>query len=172
MSRKKENKKKIATAKILEKDLEELKKKAAERDEFYNKWMKVHAEYENTRKRMEKEQVNHIRFANENLVSELFPIVDNFDMVFSAMEKAEDKTAVMDGVKLAQKEFHKILENNGVKKIETKGKQFDPNLHEAVLVIETEECPDGTILEEIRAGYTLNNRLLRSAQVKVAKNNK
>lgn len=160
---------KIQTVKIAKEELEKLKQKAGERDEFQNKWLKVHAEFENTRKRIEKEKTDHMRFANEDIISQLFPIMDNFDMAFAAMEKAKDKTAVMDGIKLVQKEFHRILEDNGVEKIETKKKQFNPNLHEAVLVIETEKHPDGEILEEMRTGYTLNGRLLRPAQVSVAK---
>ncbi len=170
MSRKKEAGKKPAVVEVGAKELEELKQKAGERDEYYNKWLKVHAEYENTRKRMEKEKRDHIKFANEDIISQLFPIVDNFDMAIAAMEKAEDKAAIMDGIMLVQKEFHRVLEDRGVKKIETEGKQFDPHVHEAVLVVETSEHPDGIVLEELRAGYTLNERLLRPAQVKVARN--
>ncbi|MFQ5951909.1 MAG: nucleotide exchange factor GrpE [Candidatus Omnitrophota bacterium] len=155
---------------VPKKDYEELKKKAEERDEYYNKWLKVHAEYDNTRKRMEKEKLNHFKFANEDLISQLFPIVDNFDMALAAMEKAKDKEAVMVGIKLVQKEFHRILDENGVEKIKTVGEHFDPHVHEAVSTVETEEHPDGIILEEVRAGYLLNKRLLRPAQVRVAKN--
>jgi molecular chaperone GrpE len=161
------SKKKIS---LPEKDYEALKKKAEERDEYYNKWLKVHAEYENTRKRIEKEKHEHFKFANEDLISRLFPIVDNFDMAFAAMERAKDKEAVMSGIKLVQKEFHRILDENGVEKIKTEGEQFNPHIHEAVSVVETGEHPDGMILEEIRAGYMLNERLLRAAQVRVAKN--
>jgi molecular chaperone GrpE len=152
-------------------EIEELRKKAAERDEYYAKWLNVHAEYENTKKRLEKEKYEHIRFANEAIISRLFPIMDNFDMAFAAMEKAEDKGAMLEGIKLVQKEFHRVLEDSGVKKIETTGKQFDPNLHEAVMAVETDEVPDGQIVEEVRSGYTFNDRLLRAAQVRVAKNN-
>lgn len=155
---------------ISEKEYNQLKEKADQRDELHNKWLKVHADYENTRKRLEKEKRDHVAFANEDIISQLFPIVDNFDMAFAAMENAEDKAAVMDGISLVQKEFHRILEDNGVKRIETEGKLFDPNFHEAVLVVETPDHPDGSIIEEVRAGYTLNDRLLRPAQVKVAKN--
>ena len=151
-------------------DLEELRKKARERDEYHDKWLKVHAEYENTRKRLEREKYNHIKFANEGIIARLFPIVDNFDMAFASMEKAEDKDAVMEGIRLVQKEFHRILDENGVEKIKTEGEAFDPNLHEAVCVENTDKVEDGFILSEMRPGYTLNGRLLRPAQVKVAKN--
>ena len=153
-------------------EFEELKAKADERDDYYNRWMKVHADYENTRKRMEKEKINYVKFANEMLISDFFPIVDNFDMALMAMDTAKDKAAVMDGIKLVQNEFHKVLEDNGVKKIKTEGEQFDPHIHEAVLAVETDEHPDGMVVEEVRAGYKLNDRLLRPAQVKVAKGSK
>ena len=155
---------------VTEEELKELKKKAEERDLYYDKWLKVHAEYENTRKRIEKEKTDHIKFANENIISQLFQVTDNFDRALMVMDTAEDKTAVMDGIRMVQKEFHRILEENGVEKIEAVGKKFDPNFEEAVLAVETAEYPDGTVIEEVRAGYTLNGRLLRPAQVKVAKN--
>ena len=159
--------KKEKVVEISSDELDELKKEAGE---YKDKWLKVHAEYENTRKRLEKEKHDHIKFANEDIISKLFPIMDNFDMAFAAMEKAEDKEAVMEGIKLVQKEFHRILEENGVERIETVGKEFDPNLHEAVQAVDTEDVPDGEIVEEVRSGYLLNGRLLRPAQVKVAKN--
>lgn len=151
-------------------ELEDLKARAAERDEFECRWVKVHADYENTRKRLEKEKSDYMRFANEGLVAQLFPIVDNFDMALVAMDNARDKEAVMDGIKLVQKAFHRILDDNGVSKIESRGKKFDPNLHEAVVMEDTTCMPDNTVIEEIRPGYLLNNRLLRPAQVKVARN--
>ena len=109
MKRAKKPEQKPVKMEINKKELEELKKKADERDEYYDKWMKVHAEYENTRKRIEKEKINHIKFANEDIIAQLFPIVDNFDMAFAAMENAKDKDAVMDGIRMVQKEFHRIL---------------------------------------------------------------
>ena len=170
MENKDQTKKKKVMVKISDDELKGLTQKAAERDEYHNKWLNVHAEYENTRRRMEKEKFDYRKFANEDIIAQLFPIVDNFDMALLAMDTAKDKEAIMDGIKLVQKEFHKVLEERGVEKIETKGKEFDPNFHEAVCAEPTTEYPDGMILEEIRTGYTLNGRLLRPAQVKVAKN--
>jgi len=170
MENKDQTKKKKVMVKLSDDELKGLTQKAAERDEYHNKWLNVHAEYENTRRRMEKEKFDYRKFANEDIIAQLFPIVDNFDMALLAMDTAKDKEAIMDGIKLVQKEFHKVLEERGVEKIETKGKEFDPNFHEAVCAEPTTEYPDGMILEEIRTGYTLNGRLLRPAQVKVAKN--
>ncbi len=151
------------------KEEKELRQKAAERDDYQQKWMQVHAEYENTRKRLEKEKSNHIRFANEDLISQLISLVDNFDMAIGAMKNAEDKEAVMDGICMVSKEFHRILEGNGVEKIKTVGEEFDPNVHEAVFMEETDKYPEGAVVGEVRGGYMLNERLLRPAQVKIAK---
>ncbi|MDD3089144.1 MAG: nucleotide exchange factor GrpE [Candidatus Omnitrophica bacterium] len=151
-------------------EVEELRRKAGERDQLEAKWLKVHADYENTKRRLEKEKIDHIRFANEDIISALFPIVDNFDMALSAMETAKDKAAVMDGIRLVQKEFHRVLEDNGVERVRTVGEEFDPNVHEAVMVRQSPESPDGTVLEEVRPGYIFRDRLLRAAQVIVAKN--
>lgn len=150
-------------------EYEELKKKVLERDDYHNKWKSVLAEYENTRRRMERERINHIRFANEEIIARLFPIVDNFDMALDAIENAENKEALMDGIKIAQREFHKILDENGIERIKTDGAQFDPNFHEAISVVETKDMPENTVVSEIRPGYLLNGRLLRPAQVKVSK---
>lgn len=165
----KKTEKKTDKVEISASEYEELKKASLERDEYHDKWLKVHAEYENTRKRMEKEKFNHMQFANENIITQLFSIVDNFDMALASMNTAKDKAAVMDGIVLVQKEFHRILEDNGVKRIKTDKEQFDPNVHEAILGVETDEYADGEIIAEVRAGYKLNDRLLRPSQVKVAK---
>ena len=88
---------------ISKKEFEELQKKADERDEFNEKWLQVHADYENTRKRLEKQKSDYIKFANEEIIAQLFPIMDNFDMAFAAMEKAEDKEAMMEGIRIMEK---------------------------------------------------------------------
>ncbi|MDD4956521.1 MAG: nucleotide exchange factor GrpE [Candidatus Omnitrophica bacterium] len=151
-------------------EMETLRKKAEERDSFHDKWLKVHAEYENTRRRLEKDKNDQVKFANEMIISQLVPIMDNFDLAFNAMESAPEKSSVMEGIKIIQKEFHRVLEDNGVRKIDTHGQQFDPNLHEAVAMVDSVDIKDNTIVEEVRAGYMLNGRLLRPAQVKVARN--
>ena len=111
-----------------------------------------------------------MKFANENLISQLFSIVDNFDMAFSSIKETEENKSIIEGIKLVQKEFHRILKDNGVEIIETEGKMFDPNIHEAVIAVENTEVVDGMIIEQMRTGYLLNGRLLRPAQVKIAKN--
>jgi molecular chaperone GrpE len=100
---------------------------------------------------------------------EFFPIMDSFDSAVSSIETSNDKEAFLKGLKMLQKEFHRILEVNGLKKLKSVGEKFNPHFHEAEAEIHTDKFPEGIIVEEIRGGYTLNERLLRPALVKVSK---
>ena len=143
--------------------------KEAEIDEYKDKWLRALAEYENLKKRAEKEKVETIKFSNQFLIIELFPIMDSFDSAMSSIETSNDKESFLKGLKMLQSEFHRILEVNGLKKLKTTGEKFDPNVHEAQEEIYTDKFSEGIIVEEIRSGYTLSDRLLRPALVKVSK---
>jgi len=137
--------------------------------DYKDKWLRALAEYENLKKRAEKEKSETIKFSTQFLIIELFPIMDSFDSAIKTIEKSNDKESFLKGIKLLQGEFHRVLDVNGLKKIKTVGEKFDPNLHEAEEEISTDKFPEGVIVEEIRSGYTLNDRLLRPALVKVSK---
>jgi len=143
-------------------------KESAETD-YKDKWLRALAEYDNLKKRSERERTETIKFSNQFLIAELFPIMDSFDSAISSVVSSNDKEAFLKGLKLLQGEFHRILEVNGLKKIKTVGEKFDPNFHQAEEEVETDKFPAGVIAEEIRSGYTLNDRLLRPAVVKVSK---
>lgn len=150
----------------------EKKTKAAvqpEINEYKDKWLRALAEYENLKKRAEKEKLETIKFSNQFLIMELFPIMDSFDSAINSSEGSNDKESFLKGLTMLQKEFHRVLEVNGLRKFKTVGEKFDPNFHEAEEEIYTDKFPAGVIAEEIRSGYTLNNRLLRPALVKVSK---
>lgn len=138
-------------------------------EDFKDKYLRVQAELDNTRKRSIKEKEEYVRFANEDILSDILYVVDNFDRALQHMSSAEKVESILEGVKMIQKQFHLLLEQKGVIKIEAAGKKFDPALHEAVERVETEEDKDGVIIEEVQAGYLLNGRLLRPAVVKVGK---
>ena len=120
----------------------------------------------------EQEKEEYVRFSNQLLIAELFPIMDSFDTAINSVENSNDKESFLKGLKMLQGEFHRILETNGLKKIKTVGEKFDPNLHEASGEVESDKFPEGIIVEEVRSGYTLNDRLLRPAVVKVSKGGK
>ena len=146
-----------------------VKKEETEVVDYKDRWMRALAEYENLKKRVQKEKEETIKFSNQFLIIELFPIMDSFDNAIGAIEKSNDKESFLTGIKMLQNEFHRILEVNGLKKVKTVGEKFDPNIHQAEEEVLTDKFTVGVIAEEIRSGYTLNDRLLRPALVKVSK---
>ncbi|MDD4202315.1 MAG: nucleotide exchange factor GrpE [Candidatus Omnitrophica bacterium] len=152
-------------------EIEQLKKKAQERDFYYDKYVRTLAEHDNTRKRLEKDTENFIRFANEKIIGELFPILDSFDSAIENLQKTDADQKTKQGMELLQKKFHKVLEDNGLSVMNCKGEKFDPIKHEAVMKVESNEVEDGHVLEVLRTGYMLNDRVLRPAMVQVADNN-
>lgn len=150
----------------------ESKKPEAENIDYRDKYLRALAEYDNLKKRVEKEKQDTIKFSNQFLIIELFPIMDSFDSAINTVESTNNKESFLKGLKMLQKEFHRILEVNGLKRIKTVGEKFDPNIHQAEEEIRTDKFPEGTVAEEIRSGYLLNDRLLRPALVKVSKGKK
>lgn len=145
------------------------KGKKSEAADYKDKWLRALAEYENLKKRVEREKTETIKFSNQFLIIELFPIMDSFDSAINSIEKSNDKESFLKGLKMLQGEFHRILEVNGLKRVKGIGEKFDPGIHEAEEEVYTDKFQAGVITEEIRSGYTLNGRLLRPALVKVSK---
>ena len=148
--------------------LDELRRKAEERDAIFEKLQHTTADFVNYQKRMRKEREALRQFAVQEFVVALVPCLDNFDHAIAAAESSPDQ-GFLEGVKLVEQEFVRVLENFGVERMQTKGAKFDPNLHEAVMQEENDAVPHETILGELRAGYTLNGRVVRAAQVKVSR---
>jgi molecular chaperone GrpE len=148
----------------LEKQLEQVRK---EKDELYDRLLRKHADFDNLRKRMEKEKREFQQYALTDIMGELIFILDNFERAFS---HAGDSTNVeyQKGVELIYRQLKDLLEKRGLRAIETRGKKFDPNFHEAVAREERNDLEEGTILEELQRGYFYQNRLLRPAMVKVS----
>lgn len=150
-------------------EYEKLKEAAKSVEEFQDKYLRAHAELDNARKRLIKEKEEYIKFANEDILSDILYVVDNFDRAIAHMNGTKDVESVLDGINMILKQFHMLLERNGVKKIESVGEKFDPQLHEAIDYVETSDEKAGIVVEEIQSGYMLNDRLLRPAVVKVGK---
>ncbi|MFH1380912.1 MAG: nucleotide exchange factor GrpE [Candidatus Omnitrophota bacterium] len=155
--------------KPLQKDTSKKEKKPIEEIDYKDKWLRSLAEYDNLRKRFEREKQDTIKFSNQLLIMELFPIMDSFDSAIKSAGISNDKESFLKGLKMLQAEFHRVLENSGLKKIKSLGEKFNPHLHEAHEEVFSDKFPEGIIVEEIRGGYTLNDGLLRPALVKVSK---
>ncbi|MGH7197904.1 MAG: nucleotide exchange factor GrpE [Candidatus Omnitrophota bacterium] len=143
----------------------EAEKKAAE---YWDQILRLRADFENTKKRLEREKQDAIKFANERLLIEVLPIMDNLDRAMASLAEGHNPEKVKEGLGIAQRELHDVLEEHGVQVVKSVGELFDPKFHEAVAVTDDKDLKDGTIVEEIQRGYLLNGRLIRPSRVKIA----
>jgi molecular chaperone GrpE len=150
----------------LRKKLEDKQKEA---EELYDRLLRKQAELENYRKRMQKEKAELIKFATEGLISDLLPVMDDFERAIEASNSTQDPQAMREGIKLIFNQLQAVLSKAGLEGVNAVGEQFDPTKHEAVRLVESSEHKDSIVLEELRKGYTLNNRILRPSMVAVAK---
>ena len=127
------------------------------------------ADLENLRKQTQRQIEEALDRRSRYLLMSLLPIVEELDLAIEAAENNAN-AGVLKGVEMVKRKMEKILESEGMTPIEAAGKAFDPHLHEAVLEVETKDHPDGTVIEELRKGYTYKNRVLRASMVKVARN--
>lgn len=137
----------------------------AERDEVRELLLRRQAEFENFRKRTEKERSEYFQFAGMEMVREMLPVLDDFDR---ALKVEGGSPEYVKGIEMIYTRMYEALKKLGLEPIETAGKKFDPNLHEAVERVETKDAEDGTILGEHRRGYNFKGKLLRPPMVKVA----
>jgi len=147
-----------------------LKEEADKAKEYWDRLLRLQADFENTRKRLEREKNDFIKFANEDIVLELLSILDDLERTVElAQSKHQDLAAFLKGVEMILAHLYEMLKEQGVKPIEANGKIFDPNYHEALMQVEAKDVPEHTVVEELQKGYLLNDRLIRTAKVKVAK---
>ena len=154
---------------IPKKEYEALKAKHDERDSYYDKYVRAHAEFENAKRRMEKDKVDFLRYANESFVVDLLPIIDSLDISEKHIKEAKDFKAVQEGVDMIQQQIQRFMKDLGVEKIKSVGEKFDPHVHEAVETEESNDKEDGLVVDELKPGYRLNGKLLRPAMVKIVK---
>ena len=139
-----------------------------ERDEHYDRLLRKTAEFDNYRKRVERERREQGDRAVVGLLEELLLVVDDFDLALT-VDAGEGGAPYRKGVELIHAKLHDMLRKYGVKAIEALGEDFDPNLHQAVMHEPSADHREGEVIGELRKGYTLNDRLLRPSMVKVAK---
>lgn len=147
---------------------EALEAKTREVDALQERSLRVMAEFDNARKRAAREREEHTRYANESLLRELLPVLDNFDRALQAARSEPGAAAVAAGVELIQRELLRVLERAGVTPFSAVGAPFDPERHEAVARVSAAGQPDMTVVGETARGYLINGRVLRPAQVAVA----
>ncbi|MBC7090532.1 MAG: nucleotide exchange factor GrpE [Nitrososphaeria archaeon] len=146
-------------------EVEEEKRKA---EEYLTRLKYVQADYLNFRKRIEKEIEEVKKYSNERFIVSLLEVVDELEMALEAGKKTNSIKILLEGVEMTLKKLNKILEGEGVKRIEALGKMFDPNIHYVIARVEKDDIEEGTILEEVRKGYIMKDRVIRPSIVKVA----
>jgi molecular chaperone GrpE len=146
-------------------EIEDLKRQLAEK---HDRLLRALAEVDNVKRRTQRERDEYVRYANESLLRDLLPILDNFDRALEAARATREATKVVEGIALIQRELLKVLERIGVTRHSALGERFDPNRHEATGRVVSVNQPPDTVVAELAPGYSLNGRLLRAAQVVVA----
>ena len=192
-----ENKKQPQTEKkeeqvvsLKESEYLQLKEEADKAQEYWDRLLRLQADFDNTRKRLEREKQDFVKFANEGIILELLNVLDDLERTVDlAQSKHQDLpphqlgkysevettnwcggvSAFLKGVEMILAHLYEMLKEYGVKPIEAQGKLFDPHYHEALMQAENKDVPEHTILEELQKGYLLNDRVIRTAKVKVSK---
>ena len=151
--------------------IEELKSRAAKADENWERLLRTTADFDNFKKRAAREKQDALRYATEGLISKIIPVLDNFEMALAAAQNSstEGLKSLQDGVTMIQSQLRSALTDSGLEEVDATGKLFDPNIHEAVSQQESDDVPEGHVLQQLRKGYKIRERLLRPATVVVAK---
>jgi molecular chaperone GrpE len=147
---------------------EKLKAEQEKNKEYLNRLKYLQADFENYRKRVEKEVQAAVQRGNEQLVSCLIGVLDDLENAIQAGETTENTAALLEGVRMVHKNLEKLLENEGLERLECVGSVFDPNLHEILAQVPTKEHQSGVVLEEARKGFMFKGKVLRPSIVKIA----
>jgi molecular chaperone GrpE len=145
---------------------DELSKMKSERDALFDRLARLQAEFDNFRKRQQKENADFRDYALTSAIRELLPILDSLDRALQTQPEGEE---FRKGVELIDKQFHDALSKLGVEPIEAKGQAFDPNLHQAIQMVEAPQVEENHVVDELQRGYKIKDRLLRPAMVTVSR---
>ena len=148
--------------------LEALERTKKEKEELHDTYIRLLADFDNYKKRMTREKADLIRFANESLLRDFLPVIDNIERLKAHSSSEGDWDALLKGIELILQDIKKLLAKYDVHPIEAVGKPFDPTQHEAIQKVETTQSPPHTVIEEYQKGYTFRGRLLRPSAVCVA----
>lgn len=145
--------------------IQELQRQA---DDNYQRFLRAQADFDNFRRRTLKEKEELSKYASAKLIGELLPVVDNFQRALKAGGEATDDGALSKGIEMIYRQLSQVLENEGLKAMEPVGQPFDPEVHQAIMQVESEEYGEGIVVEVVQTGYMLKDKVLRPAMVKVS----
>jgi len=153
-------------------EVDPLEAALVEAADYKDKYLRAHADFENSKKRLEKDKMNAVAYANESFAKDILAVMDSFDNALASMEESEDSSEVLEkmkeGVNLTHEQLKKILEKNSIKEVECEG-EFDPEVHQAIMQVESDAHQTGDIVQVMQKGYTIKDRVLRPAMVSTCK---
>ena len=161
----------VIPAQLTARQIDDIRERADKADENWDRYVRAVADLDNFKKRATRERQEGIRFANESLLQELIPVLDNFDMAFAASRSNQSNSleSLQSGITMIYQQLKKTLVDAGLEEVDALGKTFDPNFHEAVSQQETNDVPEGQVVQQLRKGYKLRDRLIRPATVVISK---
>jgi len=157
-----------------EQEVDPLEAAQAEAAEYKDKYIRAHADFENAKKRLEKDKMNAVSYANESFAKDILAVLDSFENALNSIESADKENAsevlekMQEGVKLTYEQLKKVLEKNQIKEIECKG-EFDPEVHQVIMQVDSDEHKTDDIVQVMQKGYTIKDRVLRPAMVSTCK---
>ena len=138
-----------------------------EHEETQERLLRVQAEYDNFRKRTQREKEASLKYKSQDVIEEILPVMDNFERALQVEAHDEASKNIIQGIEMIYRQLHTVLENQGVTEIKTVGEAFDPNLHQAIAQVDEEGFESGQVTETLQKGYQLKDRVIRPAMVKV-----
>lgn len=139
----------------------------AEATKWKNEYYRVYADMENLKRRLQNEHANSLKYMLQGFAEDLLPVVDNLERCMNVQNPTDEVKNFVKGIEMVNTQFVNVLKSHGVEQIETEGKEFDPNFHQAVMMVQDENFGSGMIVEELQKGYKLKDRVIRASLVKV-----
>jgi molecular chaperone GrpE len=147
---------------------QELQQLRLQSEENYQRFLRTQADYDNFRRRTRLEKEEFAKYASTKVIEQLLPVVDNLERALAAGKEGRDYEALLKGVDMIFRQLDQMLESEGLKALDTIGQPFNPEFHQAIMQVESEEYEEGIVVEEIQKGYLLKDKILRPAMVKVS----
>jgi molecular chaperone GrpE len=155
-------------------EVDPLEEALAQAADYKDKYLRAHADFDNAKKRLEKDKMNAVSYANENFAKDILAVIDSFENALSSIDGANEENSsevlekMKEGVKLTYDQLKKILEKNSIKEIDTEG-EFNPEVHQAIMQVDSDAHEAGDIVQVMQKGYTIKDRVLRPAMVSTCK---
>jgi len=153
-------------------EVDPLEVAVAQAAEWKDKFLRAHADFENSKRRLEKDKMNAVAYANESFATDILAVMDSFDNALASMESTEENSEVLnnmkEGVNLTFEQLKKILVKNSIKEIDCEG-EFDPEVHQAIMQVESDNHEVGDVVQVMQKGYTIKDHVLRPAMVSTCK---